>query len=104
MGALLTASHASCRDDYECSSPGLDRLVELALASGAHGARMTGAGWGGCTVSLVSKSNLSAFLSALTAGYFNDKPAEVVSTALFDSTPGSGASIYLPRAIDDADL
>lgn len=104
MGALLTASHASCRDDYECSSPGLDTLVELALASGAYGARMTGAGWGGCTVSLVSKDKLPGFLKSMEAGYFGGKAPEVVATALFASTPGSGAAIYIPLAINDADL
>ncbi|MFG0253175.1 MAG: galactokinase, partial [Phycisphaerales bacterium JB038] len=46
LGALMTRSHASLRDDYEVSHPRLDRLVDAALAAGAAGARLTGAGFG----------------------------------------------------------
>ena len=53
VGRLLLASHASLRDDYEVSSPGLDALVEvLASTPGVHGARLTGAGLGGCAIAL----------------------------------------------------
>jgi galactokinase len=53
IGALLTASHTSLRDDYEVSTPELDAAVEASLAGGALGARMTGAGFGGCAIALV---------------------------------------------------
>jgi galactokinase len=53
IGAALTASHASLRDDYEASTPALDAAVEAALDAGALGARMTGAGFGGCAIALV---------------------------------------------------
>jgi galactokinase len=54
VGRLFAASHASLRDDYEVSSPELDALVEVAAATpGVIATRMTGAGFGGCTVSLV---------------------------------------------------
>jgi galactokinase len=52
LGPLLAASHASLRDDYEVSSPELDRAVEAAVAAGAVGARMTGAGFGGSALAL----------------------------------------------------
>lgn len=62
VGALLPQSHASLRDDFEVSSPELDLLVELALAApGVLGARMTGAGFGGCTVNLVRQEAVAAF-------------------------------------------
>ena len=52
-GDLMVASHASLRDDFEVSTPGLDALVERLLAAGGvHGARLTGAGFGGCIVAL----------------------------------------------------
>jgi galactokinase len=53
IGDTLTASHASLRDDYEVSTPALDAAVEAALEAGALGARMTGAGFGGCAIALV---------------------------------------------------
>jgi galactokinase len=52
LGDLLVASHISLRDDYEVSCPELDLAVEIALSSGACGARLTGAGFGGCVISL----------------------------------------------------
>jgi galactokinase len=53
-GELLTASHASLRDDYEVSCAELDTVVDAALRGGAHGARMTGGGFGGSAIALVS--------------------------------------------------
>ncbi len=52
VGPLLTASHASLRDDFEVSAPELDVAVEAALAGGALGARMTGGGFGGCVLAM----------------------------------------------------
>src|SRR5207247_8875753 len=51
-GSLLTASHASLRADFEVSTTALDLAVDAAIAGGALGARMTGAGFGGCVVAL----------------------------------------------------
>ncbi len=57
-GALMSASHASLRDDMEVSTPGLDRLVaELSSTPGVHGARLTGAGFGGCVVALADPTS-----------------------------------------------
>ncbi|MBY4126783.1 galactokinase [Rhodococcus fascians] len=53
LGELMTASHLSLRDDYQVSSPELDSAVDAALAAGAHGARMTGGGFGGSAIALV---------------------------------------------------
>ncbi|MFI5052813.1 MAG: galactokinase [Acidimicrobiia bacterium] len=57
LGPLLLASHASLRDDYEVSTPELDLLVELLVESGAAGARLTGAGFGGCVVALAQRNH-----------------------------------------------
>jgi len=54
LGPLLAASHASLRDDYEVSSPELDTAVAAAVAAGAIGARMTGAGFGGSAIALAA--------------------------------------------------
>jgi galactokinase len=66
FGALMTASHVSLRDDYQVSTPALDRLVELALATpGVLGARLTGAGFGGCTVNLLRRDAVPALTAAV---------------------------------------
>ena len=62
VGRLWAASHASLRDDYEVVSPELDALVEIAAATpGVVAARMTGAGFGGCTVNLVERGGKRPF-------------------------------------------
>lgn len=57
LGPLLLASHASLRDDYAVSTPALDRVVELLMEHGALGARLTGAGFGGCAIGLVQRNH-----------------------------------------------
>lgn len=65
FGRLMTASHASQRDDYAVSVPAVDALVEAALALGAVGARLTGGGFGGSVVALVKTSGFDAWLNQL---------------------------------------
>ena len=70
LGALLNASHASLRDLYEVTGKELDCLQEAALASPeCIGSRMTGAGFGGSTISLVKRAGKEAFIAALTERY-----------------------------------
>jgi len=70
FGELMDASHESLRDDYQVSSKELDVLVELAWKQpGVLGARMTGAGFGGCTVNLVRQEAAEAFAEAVRRGY-----------------------------------
>lgn len=71
FGALMYASHYSLRDDYEVSHPNLDILVEIAKQlPGCYGARLTGAGFGGCTVNMVDKSKVDQFIEQLDQRYF----------------------------------
>ncbi len=70
MGRLFVASHRSLQHDYEVSCEELDFLVDAALAiAGVYGARMTGGGFGGCTVNLVRPEAAAAFEQALAAAY-----------------------------------
>ncbi len=70
FGRLLVAAHASYRDDFEASCPEADILVELALKDPACiGARLTGGGFGGCTLNLVPAQDASAFADRLQRGY-----------------------------------
>lgn len=69
-GGLLLASHASARDLYECSTPELDWFVEHVLEyPGIRGARLTGAGWGGCAIATGDPQALSAATGPLEASY-----------------------------------
>ena len=70
VGRLFAESHASLRDRYEVSSPELDAMVEIATATpGVVAARMTGAGFGGCTVNLVRRDAVAAFRDAVEREY-----------------------------------
>lgn len=82
-GALMTASHASLRDDYEVSAPPLDDLVEALLStSGVHGARLTGAGFGGCAVALTdAQVDLGAAMTN-SAGIWQVTPSDGINVEL----------------------
>ena len=70
FGQLMNASHASLRDDYEVSCPELDFLVEQAQQfEGVLGSRMTGAGFGGCTVTLITENQVDKFTKELIKAY-----------------------------------
>ena len=89
LKVLLAASHASLRDDYEVSCPELDVLVDLALALPAcHGARLTGAGFGGSTVNLVEAAAVPAFSEAVAAGY-RDRTGRSAEIYVFEPSPGA---------------
>ncbi len=69
-GALVRASHASLRDDYEVSCKELDTMVDAAEnAPGCYGARMMGGGFGGCAIALVDETKFDRFAEATSAGY-----------------------------------
>ncbi len=84
-GALMLQSHISLRDDYEVSVEHLDTLVEIARAiKGVYGTRMTGAGFGGCTVSLVQPRAVDVFTSSIKQAYqakYKLDPQVIVTTA-----------------------
>ena len=70
FGELMNQSHESCKNDYEVSSRELDLLVDLArMVPGVMGARMTGAGFGGCTINLVDKQQVEEFQSRVGSMY-----------------------------------
>ena len=72
FGALMDASHASCANDYGVSSPQLDKLVEVARECGSIGSRLTGAGFGGCTVNLVPNNLANDFADQVSQRYYRD--------------------------------
>lgn len=89
MGELFLESHASMKADYEITCPEIDFLVETAAAlPGCYGARMTGGGFGGCTVNLVSSDAVDTFQSAITAAY---QQSYGITPAFYRCQPGPGA-------------
>ena len=68
-GRLMDASHESLRVDYECTCPELDVAVEAARAAGAHGARMTGGGFGGSAIALVDAKTVHDVAAAVAQAY-----------------------------------
>ena len=69
LGPLLSASHRSLRDDYEVSTPELDALAESLEEAGALGARLTGAGFGGCVVALAHRAEAESVAARAAAAY-----------------------------------
>ncbi|MGC8511867.1 MAG: galactokinase [Acidimicrobiales bacterium] len=69
LGALMTASHNSLRDDFEVSSPQLDAAVEGLLSAGSLGARLTGAGFGGSVVALIEASKVDTAISVVRTSF-----------------------------------
>ena len=92
-GRLMYESHASLRDDYQVSCPELDLLVELARQHGSDGvigSRMTGGGFGGCTVSLVHSGHLESVARTIRDHY---QQQTGVTPSLFTTRPAQGAQI-----------
>lgn len=97
LGALMNATQTSCRDLYDCSCPELDHLCEIARSAGAYGSRLTGAGWGGCTVHLVPRDKVEAVRTAWENEYYRvrepDISPERLAEAVIVSEPGQGSAM-----------
>jgi len=91
FGALMNASHDSLRDDYEVSSVELDTLVEAAReVDGCLGSRLTGAGFGGCTVSLVRQAQVDAFQAHVGRRYLEQSQTQA---EFYVTGAGAGAGL-----------
>lgn len=93
FGRAMNESHRSLRDDYEVSSAELDRLVELAMAGGAAGARLTGAGFGGSIVALATDTSLDAVLDRVAEFYPERSVQDALQRQLFVAQPSDAASL-----------
>lgn len=96
FGELMDASHASCRDDYEISCTEIERLVHLAKEGGALGARVTGAGFGGCTVNLLRAADVDRFLGHMDRTFYDDRVGNSETAGYrFVFHPQVGAEVVL---------
>lgn len=93
FGRLMLASHASLRDDFEVSTPALDALVRASMTAGALGARLTGAGLGGCVLALVRALDLAGFIERLQAAFYEPRGLPGTGSHLFAVRPASGATV-----------
>ena len=91
FGRLLLESHASLRDRLRVSCAALDRLVNAAIDSGAVGARLTGAGFGGCAVVLCHAGDRVKVRRGMIERFYADRPEFDESRHLIDAEPGPGA-------------
>ncbi len=96
FGQLMNEGHMSARHDFEISCPELDRLTELAIHHGAFGARLTGAGFGGCTVNLVNKNEVESFRNSMFNDFYASRNlAKNPDEVIWISRPGNGARVKL---------
>jgi galactokinase len=90
FGRLMCASHASLRDDYEVSTPELDTFVETAKEHVATGARLTGAGFGGCAIALVGEAQTDELTKACKQAFTK---ASFEEPAFYQFVPAAGADL-----------
>ncbi|KAF9113245.1 galactokinase [Mortierella sp. AM989] len=101
LGELMNASQDSCHSLYDCSCDELEELTVLARRAGAYGSRLTGAGWGGATVSLVAEDKVAEFIETLKIEYYGkhhpDLTGDQLDHAIFATAPSSGAATFVGR-------
>jgi galactokinase len=102
LGNLMNQTQDSCRDVYDCSCPELDELCQIAREVGSIGSRLTGAGWGGCTVHLVLGDKVDNVTAAWKEKYYRTHfptlSEEMLEEAIVISKPGTGAYVISPSA------
>jgi galactokinase len=118
LGDLMDQTQDSCREGYDCSCPELDEICRIAKRAGSYGSRLTGAGWGGCSVHLVPSDKVEAVREAWEKEYYSKMDLteeqkvgslsiEVTNSkyqalmlclqeaAVVVSKPGSGSAVYI---------
>ena len=98
----MNESHFSCRDFYDCSSPELETLTQICRDYGAIGSRLTGAGWGGCCISLVPQNEVENFIEKVQTEYYlkrdnNLMVMDDLDMYVFGTAPAKCAIILDPQ-------
>eukprot|EP00923_Selenidium_pygospionis_P023794 GHVN01041427.1.p3 GENE.GHVN01041427.1~~GHVN01041427.1.p3 ORF type:complete len:173 (+),score=27.49 GHVN01041427.1:2227-2745(+) len=94
MGELMNESHFSLDKLYDCSCPALDNLTKLARSSGAYGSRLTGAGWGGCIVSMISLDAQNEFHQKIKKYFSSAKSEDELNEICFTVIPGPASRLF----------
>jgi galactokinase len=98
LGELMDASQESCKELYDCSCEELDELCRLAKIAGSYGSRLTGAGWGGCSVHLVPKDKAETVKKTWMDEYYKKLEGlseEQLNEAVVETKPGAGAMLFM---------
>lgn len=99
LGQLMSESQESCRTLYDCSCPEVNDMCNIALHAGSYGSRLTGAGWGGCTVHLVPLAKVDSVIAALKKEYYDKQlpglTEEMFQEAIVVSKPSNGSFMYV---------
>ncbi|PZC74064.1 hypothetical protein B5X24_HaOG208381 [Helicoverpa armigera] len=99
LGELMSSSHESLKNLYECSHENLDRLVSLSKEMNIH-SRLTGAGWGGCIIALCPKEKVAKYIDMLIDKFYvKHCNIDIIKAAsyVFATTPNHGAEIYVEK-------
>ncbi|KAJ8128653.1 hypothetical protein O1611_g4978 [Lasiodiplodia mahajangana] len=96
LGNLLNETQDSCRDVYECSCPEIDEICRIAREAGSYGSRLTGAGWGGCSVHLVPADKVDQIHAALLERYYSKRQVSEkdMEGAIVVSRPMNGSAVF----------
>ncbi|GFP54244.1 hypothetical protein ACSS6W_001928 [Trichoderma asperelloides] len=99
LGKLMNETQDSCRDLYECSCPEIDEICRISRGAGAYSSRLTGAGWGGCSVHLVPADKAQAVKEALEEQYYSKLTLtdEQKEHAVVVTQPARGSAIYVVK-------
>ena len=95
LGRWMSDSHESLRTQYNCSCVEMDELVECCMSGGAVGARLTGAGWGGCAVAMIRIDDKDSFVEHLYNSYYDKRgvDGDTMDNVVFVANVSSGARI-----------
>ncbi|KAI0898449.1 galactokinase [Annulohypoxylon nitens] len=96
LGKLMNETQDSCRDLYECSCPEIDELCKIAREAGSYGSRLTGAGWGGCSVHLIPSNKIEDIRKALLEKYYSKRQVSKtdLEAAIVVSRPMNGSAVF----------
>ncbi|XP_025408259.1 N-acetylgalactosamine kinase isoform X2 [Sipha flava] len=102
LGRLMNDSHSSLRDLYQCSHPDLEQLIEICKRGGAYGCKLTGAGWGGCVVVMVSSEGADDFVKFVKDEFYAKRTTcgKSVDQLIFATNPSEGACMYATPSSD----
>ncbi|KAI0137094.1 ribosomal protein S5 domain 2-type protein [Xylariales sp. AK1849] len=96
LGNLMNDTQDSCRELYECSCPEIDEMCAIARRAGSYGSRLTGAGWGGCSVHLVPANKVDDIKKAMVDKYYSQRNLSEsdMEAAMVVSRPMNGSAVF----------